>query len=166
MDNSENIEEINLFDRENYDVASFDDEIRVDRNCKALLQEFHKYLLTDQKLEPLQAGMMASGADFFIRDFMVDQQRTNIFDISPDLVRRFAGNWYIITTLEPNMTELKDMLKGVESFYSFCATKKVVAADLAAKVSEMCQQHDFYQQRIESFHDISGDGFIAWNKVC
>ena len=166
MSHSDPAEEINLYDRKNYDIGSLDDEIRIDKTCKALLQDFHKYLLNDQKLPPLKAGMMASGADFYLRDFMVDQLRTNIFDISPTLIRRFAGNWYIITTLEPNMTELKDILTGVSSFYAFCADKKVVDSDVATAVTEACQQHDFYRQRIESFHTISGDGFIAWNEVC
>ncbi len=166
MDNNENSEEINLYDSENYHIESFDDEIRIDKICKALLQDFHKHLLNEKKLSPLKAGMMASGADFYLRDFMIDQQRANIFDVSADLVRRFGGNWYIITTLEPNMTELKDILSGVSSFYAFCVEKKVVDEETAAAVAEACQQHDFYEQRIESFHDISGDGFIAWNKVC
>ena len=166
MNNSVESEEINLYDKENYHVESFDDEIRIDKTCKALLQDFHKYLLNDQKIAPLKAGMMAGGADYYLRDFMVDQQRANIFDASADLVRRFAGNWYIITTLEPNMTELKDILAGVSEFYTFCAEKKVVPVDISAAITEACQQHDFYQQRIESFHDITGDGFIAWNKIC
>ncbi len=166
MNSSEESEKINLYDKENYHVKSFDDEIRIDKTCKALLQDFHKYLLNDKKIAPLKAGMMAGGADYYLRDFMVDQQRANIFDTSADLVRRFAGNWYIITTLEPNMTELKDILTGVSEFYAFCAEKKVVPADVAAAISDACQQHDFYHQRIESFHDITGDGFIAWNKIC
>jgi len=166
MDTSENNVEINLYDRDIYHIESFDDEIRIDKTCKSLLQDFHKYLLADKKLTPLKAGTMASGADFYLRDFMVDQQRTNIFDVSADTVRHFAGNWYIITTLEPNMAELKDILTGVSGFYAFCAEKKAVTAEIASAVAEACQQHDFYHQRIETFHNITGDGYIAWNKEC
>ncbi len=166
MDRTKESDEINLFDREHFHIKSFDDEIRVDKNCKALLQIFHKHLLDDKKFEPLQAGLLASGADYYLRDFMVDQQRTNIFDVSADLVKRFAGNWYIITTLEPNLTELRDILAGVSHFYSFCAEKEVVPTETAAAVTEACQQHDFSPQRIETFHAISGDGFITWNAVC
>jgi hypothetical protein len=166
MNNSEISKEINLYDRENYHIESFDDEIRIDKTCKVLLQEFHKYLLNDKKIAPLKAGTLAGGADYFLRDFMIDQQRTNIFDVSADLVRRFAGNWYIITTLEPNLTELKDLLDGVSEFYAFCREKKIVTADTAIAVADACQQHDFYHQRIESFHAITDDGFIAWNKIC
>ncbi len=162
----ENGEEINLYDRENYNIGTFDDEIRIDNNCKALLQQFHKHLLDEKKIAPLQAGMLASGADFYLRDFMIDQKRANIFSASADSVRRFAGNWYIITTLEPNMVELKGILNGISSFYSFCAEKKVIKPETAAAIAAACQQHEFYAERIESFHAISGDGFMDWNKMC
>jgi len=85
-----------LFDSKKYAIETFDDELRVDNLCKELLQQYHQYLLNNNDISQIQAGSHASGADYFLRDFMIDNRRTNIIDISPELIHSFAGNWYII----------------------------------------------------------------------
>jgi len=152
--------------RKNYSIKSLEDEIKADNNCKVLLQLFHEYLLKNKSIIPIEAGSIASGTDYFLRDFMIDNRRTNIFDISPELVRSFAGNWYIINTIEPNMAELKSILTGISYFYSFCAEKKIVSQEIAIKVHQTCTRSDYYHKRIENFHNITGDGYIAWNSEC
>ena len=167
MDNTENkSKQIDPFNQKNYSIETLDDEIRVDQICKVLLKEYHQYILKNKAIPPLEAGSMASGADYYLRDFMVDNRRTNIFKISPELIYSFAGNWYIVNTLEPNMVELESILIGIDNFYSFCAEKKMINPAMAEKVSQACSRHDYYQQRIESFNDLSGDGFVAWNSTC
>src|SRR6266568_3016154 len=81
------------------------DELRVDGLCQKLLMRFYFQLLEDG-ISPDQATFLASSADYFIRDFVVAIRERNIFDEHPGLVRQFAGNWYIVNTLEPNMPEL------------------------------------------------------------
>ena len=155
-----------LFDPQKYVIETFDDELRVDELCKVLLQQYHQYLLNNKDIPPIQAGSHASGADYFLRDFMIDNRRTNITDISPELIHSFAGNWYIINTLEPNMEELKNILFGIDFFYRFCAEKKMVAPSLTEKIHQACSRIGYYQERIESFHEISGDGYMVWNSSC
>ncbi|MFK5925685.1 MAG: hypothetical protein QM483_03550 [Desulfuromusa sp.] len=167
MDNMQKkVKPIDPFDQQSYVIDSLEDEIRADNTCKVLLQQFHSYLLKNKLIFPLEAGSMASGADYYLRDFMIDNRRTNIFAISPELVRSFAGNWYIINTLEPNMGELESILIGISHFYRFCAAKKIVNSAIADEIHHACTLTDYYQQRIESFNAISGDGFIAWNSNC
>ena len=161
-----NIEPIDPFSRHIYVIENLEDEIRADRNCKELLQLFHSDLLNNKRVEPLEAGSMASGADYYLRDFMIDNRRTNIFEITPELVLSFAGNWYIISTIEPNMAELESILNGVSHFYRFCAEQELVNPGIAEEVSLTCTRIDYYQQRIDTFNDIAGDGFIAWNSTC
>ena len=159
-------DQIDALNRKSYVIETLEDEIKADNNCKVLLKQFHSYLLNNKNISPIEAGSMASGTDYFLRDFMIDNRRINIFDISPDLVRSFAGNWYITSTLEPNMTELESILAGISHFYSFCAEKNCVKPEIAQKVCQACTQTEYYQQRIENFHNISGDGYIAWNSEC
>ena len=167
MNNSDiKIETCDPLDQKNYSIGSLDDEIRADQISKVLLKQFHQYLLENNEFSPLEAGSMASGADFYLRDFMIDNRRRNIFEISPELINSFAGNWYIVSSLEPNMVELEGILTGIANFYRFCAEKKVINSATAEKVSQACSCHDYYQQRIDSFNDISGDGYTAWNKAC
>jgi len=153
-------------DPETYTIETLDDEIKADTNCKLLLQNFHQYLLNNKDITPLEAGSMAGGADYYLRDYMIDNRRKNIFSISVDLIHGFAGNWYISNTLEPNMTELKSILIGIKNFYDYCAAKELITPTTTIQIAQACTQFDFYQQRIESFNDLTGDGYVDWNKAC
>ncbi len=154
------------FDPENYVIETLEDEIRADQICKELLKLYHQYLLKNKSISPLEAGTHASGADYFLRDFMLDNRRTSPFKLTEDLVHRFAGNWYIISTLEPNIVELKNILAGVSYFADFCVANKMIDQALAKNIIQSCSNMEFYQQRINSFNDLSGDNFTAWNNDC
>jgi len=150
----------------NYQVEDLDSEIRAEQYCAQLLKLFHQHLLQDQGIEPLDAGSRAAGADYFLREFMIGRCRNNIFAATAERVRQFAGNWYIVSTLEPNMTELKSILKGVASFYHYCAGHQLVEQKTAEQIAQTCELHDYFRQRIEDFHNISGNGYNQWNQDC
>ena len=63
-----------------------------------------------------KGNRLANSADYFIRDFVVSIKQRNIFEERPGLVRQFAGNWYIVSNLEPNITELSEHLEGISRF--------------------------------------------------
>ena len=147
-----------------YQVSNFDDEIRVDQLCRALLQDFHQYLL--ERFEPLSAGLKAGAADYFLRDFLIDHQRTHAFALSPARIRAFAGNWYIINNLEPNLEELRGLLDGVAAYCRFCLERDLLDKDLAAAAEQECARHSFFEERIDSFHALVGDGYLAWDRAC
>ncbi len=151
---------------ENYQINNLEDEMRAGQLCKQLLQEYHQDLLQRLKLDPLDAGVQAAGADYFLIDFMIDNQRANIFQIDQRAIERFAGHWYIVSNLEPNLEELAGMLKGIAGFYAFLAKKQLIDFGTSHLVSDCCGQLDLFQARIDSFHAISGDGFSAWEKAC
>ncbi len=153
-------------DKASYSIASLEDEIRVDQRCSAFLKSFHRFLLEEQQLDPLEAGSLAAGADYFLRDFVIDNRRLNIFSVTADLVRSFGGHWYITSNLEPNLAELTAMLMGAESFYRYCSAKNLIDSETAEKISVACHDFDYYTLRIDSFLDLTGDGFIAWAKDC
>lgn len=148
-----------------FEIASLDDEIRVDHLCCEILQRFAAEL-RESGLAPLDAGRLARGADYYIRDFLVADRRANPLVPDPERVRQFGGNWYIITNLEPNIAELADLLAGTTAFYRFLAAKQLVSAEAAEQVAEACTDLAFFKERIESFWNIEGDGFTAWNAAC
>lgn len=155
-----------LHKKSNFQIEDLDSEIRVDQLCTALLKRFHQYLLQQQNLEPLEAGSQAAGADYFLREFLIGNRRQNIFAATEELVRMFAGNWYIVNNLEPNMEELSAMLRGTANFYRYCAEHELVANAETEKIIATCEDTDYFQQRIDDFHDISGDGYKAWVQAC
>lgn len=155
-----------LHTKANYDIASLEDEIRADRHCAALLKKFHHYLLEQQQVEPLEAGTLAAGADYFLREFIIGARRENILDIPAERITQFGGNWYIIRNLEPNMVELTDMVLGTDAFYRYCAALNMIPEATAKEISGECARIDDYEKRIEDFHAISGDGFKEWDRSC
>lgn len=148
-----------------FDIASLEDEIRVDHLCCEILQRFVA-TLRENGVEPLDAGRLTRGADYFVRDFLVADRRTNPLHPDPERIKQFGGNWYIITNLEPNLTELADILAGVTAFYRYLADMKLLKADYAEAMAEACTELSYFKERIEAFWDIEGDGFAAWDAGC
>ncbi|BCR04807.1 hypothetical protein DESUT3_18760 [Desulfuromonas versatilis] len=154
------------FAQENFAIDNLQDEIRVDRLCSDFLRTFYLNQVERCGLGPEQASALAYGADYFLREFIIPDRRENIFQLAPGRVRQFAGNWYIVKTLEPNMKELQGILEGVRAFYEYCQSSGKVSAELLTEIGRDCADLDFYAARIESFWAIEGDGFQSWNRAC
>lgn len=149
-----------------FDIADWKDEARVDALCIELLKTFHQHLGDEQKLEPIKAGELARGADYFLREFVIGDRQDNLLELAPQRVRQFAGHWYIIRTLEPNMTELSSILSGVAAFYAWADATGRVEHWRCQQILTHCQALAEYSKRIDSFWEIRDDGFIAWQNSC
>ena len=152
--------------KNDYNIVSLDDEIRVDRLCVDLVRRFNQQLTQQAGLSAVEAGDICHGADYFLREFIVADRHDNLFDVEAVRVRQFAGHWYIIRTPEPNLTELKSLLKGSAAFYSFLANQGLIQQSVAEEIETACNELDYYQQRIDDFWAIDGDGFDAWRQAC
>lgn len=152
--------------KDQWSIFTLDDEIRVDRLCQSLLKDFHLHLLEEQQLDPLAAGSLTRGADYFLRNFVIDRLRTNIFLISAEQVRGFAGNWYIHQALEPNAKEMDATLQGIAAFYSYCNRQGWIEDYEVKEIEQACEHLDFYRERIDSFHALTGDDYDLWCRVC
>lgn len=148
-----------------YTITDLDSEILVDQRCSALLKQFHQQLI-EQQFDPLLAGKIAHGADYFLRDFIIGDCRENPLTIQPERVRQFAGHWYIIKTLEPNLKELTDILQGIALFYSYLLQKQAISVGDQQHILQLTAELDFYQQRIDDFWSICADGYQQWRDQC
>ena len=146
-------------------TAGFEDDLRVDRLCRELLLRFYEQLLADG-IPPAEATSLAGGADCFLRDFVVDRMRTSPLAGEPGLVRRFAGTWYIITSIEPDAGELCRHLDGVGEFFRFLHQNGLVADAYLEMAAAECADRQWYAGRIRSFLALSGDGYRAWERDC
>ena len=144
---------------------TLEDELRVDNLCKDLLHRFYNESMASG-LSPEEATALASGADYFIRDFVVSIKCRSIFDERPGIVRQFAGNWYIVNTMEPVISEIEGYLAGGKAFYRFLHGHQLISLKFLQAIEAECSQLDYYQSRIESFWDITGDGYHAWEREC
>ena len=146
-------------------ITTIEDEIRVDGLCRDLLMEFYEELQAEGG-DPEVATELARSADYFVRDFIVGFKQWHLFDETRSPVRPFAGNWYIVNTLEPTSGELAKHLAGILAFYRFLARHNLISAGFLERVTAECSDHPFYEERIRSFWAISGDGYYEWERAC
>jgi hypothetical protein len=156
---------LSTIDKKDFDIRTIEDEIRVDGLCRDLLQTFYRHLL-DSDILPVEASALASSADYFTRDFVVAIKQGNILDEKPGIVRQFAGNWYIANTMEPNMRELSGHLAGLKAFYGFLHASGFIGGEYLGAIEGECDDSSYYEQRIESFWKIQGDGYFSWEREC
>lgn len=166
MTRLDSLSETGRFHPELFDIQDLADEIRVDHLCEALLRIFYHHQVDQCSIRPEVAGANARGADYLLREFIIGDRRENLFRIDPIRIRQFAGHWYIIKALEPNLGELRSILQGTAAFYQFLSVCGVLRPQSAAEIERHCQAFDFYQQRIDAFWAIRDGGFAAWRSAC
>ena len=152
-------------DKDAFTPVTQEDFMKVDNLCRALLLNFYEHLQTEG-VSPEEATELAKGADYFVRDFVVDFKALNLFDEQTGIVRQFAGNWYIFNTLEPDIAHLDLHLRGVKAFYRFLCDHRLISAGYLQEIEKECVDLDYYEGRIESFWAIEGDGFLSWEREC
>jgi hypothetical protein len=153
------------YNSSDFDITTLDDELRVDALCRDLLMEFYNELLQAGQDEH-DATQLANSADYFIRDYIIGFRQQNVMEEATGLVRGFAGNWYIVNTLEPTASEIAGHLRGIREFYHFLRRRMIVGDSFLATIDRECSDVDFYTSRIESFWDIKGDGYYQWESEC
>ncbi|WP_136513042.1 hypothetical protein [Geomonas edaphica] len=152
-------------DKRDYVPTTLDDEVRVDKLVSDLLHRFYEEI-QQTGMSPEQATALAGAADYFTRDFVVSIKQRSIFDERAGIVRQFAGNWYIVNTMEPLIDEIEGYLAGVREFYRFLYGHQLISLKFLHAIEAECSELDFYAGRIESFWDIVGDGYLTWEKEC
>ena len=152
-------------DKRDFTPTTLEDEVRVDKLCSDLLHRFYMEL-QETGMSPEEATALAGAADYFIRDFVVSIKGRSIFEERPGIVRQFAGNWYIVNTMEPLATEIEGYLAGVREFYRFLYGHQLITLKFLQAIESECSQLEYYAGRIESFWDIVGDGYRAWEQEC
>ena len=157
--------EVLKVDKREFVPVTLEDELRVDRLCSDLLHRFYCESM-EAGLSPEDATALAGAADYFVRDFVVSIKARSIFEERPGIVRQFAGNWYIVNTMEPLIEEIDGYLAGIKGFYRFLHGHQLISLKFLQAIEAECAEREFYAGRIESFWAISGDGYLAWEKEC
>ncbi len=155
-----------LINSQNYNIDSLETEIRADQHCTQLLKYFHRWLLDEHQFAALEAGQLAAGVDYFLREFLIGAKRLNIFSATADQLRQFGGNWYIISNLEPNTVELDPMLHGTALFYSYLEGLNLFKKIDVKAIDEVAQNGTYFIGRIEDFHQLKDNGYSAWDQAC
>lgn len=148
-----------------FDIATLEDELRVDALCRELLLAFYHERIA-AGMDEHAATLLANSADYFVRDYLIGARQMNVLETAGGDVRRFAGNWYIVNTLEPDINELEGHLRGIREFFRFLAGQQAITPVALAAIENDCLDPIFYRQRIDSFLAIEGDGYYVWESAC
>lgn len=154
-----------VFDHEDFDFETLDEELHVDQQCRSLLQQFFVWL-QQQELTPEQASELAYSADYYLRDYLLDFLRCNPLRPQPGMVRAFAGNWYITRTMEPEYGVLCRHLIAITQLYRYLYELGLISCEALQQIEQETAAQDYYRQRIESFLALAGDGFAEWDQEC
>ncbi|AJE03754.1 hypothetical protein [Geobacter pickeringii] len=154
-----------VVNKDDFAIVSVDDEIRADGLCRKLLSRFY-FSLLEAGMTPEEATALANGADYYVRDFVVGYKHRSLFDERRGIVRQFAGNWYIVNTIEPAVEELAGHLAGTRAFYRFLAERGDISPGFDAVIAGECDDLAYYAGRIRSFWEIEGGGYGEWEREC
>jgi len=153
------------FEHDDFDFATLEEELLVDGRCQQVLKHF--YLNLQQRgMTAERASELAFSADLYLRDYLLDAARQNIIRPEPGIIRKFAASWFITHTLDPEIVLLERHLTAIAELYRYLHRQHLISADELAFLLEETAQVDLYKKRIDSFLNISSDGFVAWDAEC
>jgi hypothetical protein len=153
------------FEHDDFDFTTMEDELRVDELCQSLLKQYYQHLQINGH-SPQHASDLAYAVDFYLRDYVLDFLRQNVVRPQPGIIRRFAGNWYITHTLDPEAGLLEQSLDGIREFYRFLHARHYISREELKWLEAEAADCGYYRQRIENFLAIYGDGYVAWEAEC
>ena len=153
------------FEHDDFDFSTLDDELRVDELCQSLLKQFYQHLQLGGRT-PQQASELAYAVDFYLRDYVLDFARQNVMRPRTGIIRRFAANWYITHTLDPEVAMLERHLEGIREFYRYLHGLHYICREELTWLEKEAAQSEYYRQRIENFLAIYGEGYTAWDAEC
>jgi len=154
-----------VFEHDDFDFNTMEEELRVDELCQSLLKQFYQHLQLGGRT-PQQASDLAYAVDFYLRDYVLDFARQNAMRPQPAIIRRFAANWFITHTLDPEPAMLERHLEGIREFYRYLHSRHYISREELAWLEDEAAQTGYYRSRIEDFLAIYGDGYVAWEADC
>lgn len=153
------------FEHNDFEFDTIDEELLVDERCQQILKQFYLFL-QQQGMPAEQASELAFSADLYLRDYLIDFGRQNIVRPQAGIVTKFAGSWFITHTLDPEMPLLERHLNAIAELYRYMHRQHLISADELSFLLKEAGELEYYRQRIDSFLNLTGAGFAAWDADC
>jgi hypothetical protein len=154
-----------VFERDDFEFDTIDEELQVDGRCQQILKQFYLFL-QQQGMPAERASEYAFSADLYLRDYLIDFGRQNIVRPQPGIVTTFAGSWFITHTLDPDSAMLERHLTAITELYRYMHRQHLISADELDFLLNEAGDLPFYRDRIDSFLNLTGDGFVVWDAGC
>lgn len=153
------------FGHDDFQFDTIDEELLVDERCQQILKKFY-LSLQQQGMSAEHASELAFSADLYLRDYLIDFGRQNIVRPEPGIITKFAGSWFITHTLDPEDGMLERHLVAITELYKFLHHQHLISVDELSFLLKEAGQMEYYRQRIDSFLNLTGEGFASWDAEC
>jgi len=153
------------FEHDDFEFVTMEEELLVDERCQKILKQFYLFL-QQRGMSAEQASELAFSADLYLRDYLIDFGRQNIVCPQPGIVKKFAASWFITHTLDPDIDLLGRHLTAIIELYRYLHRQHFICAAELAFLLQEAGELEYYRQRIDSFLNLAGDGFAAWDAEC
>lgn len=153
------------FEHDDFEFDAIEEELVVDERCQQILKKFYFYL-QNQGMTAENASEYAFSADLYLRDYLIDFGRQNIVRPQPGIITVFGGSWFITHTLDPEFDMLVKHLTAIVELYKYLQSQHFISKEELALLTDEANQHDYFRQRIDSFMNLTGDGFATWDAEC
>lgn len=153
------------FEHDDFEFDTINEELLVDERCQQVLKLFYLHL-QQAGMPPSQASDTAFSADLYLRDYLIDFGHHNIVRPQPGIIRFFAGSWFITHTLDPDFVILERHLTAIAQLYKYLHSQHLISAEELSFLLKEGEELDYYRQRIDSFLNLTADGFSAWDAGC
>lgn len=154
-----------VFEHDDFEFDTMDEELLVDGRCQQILKQFYLFL-QQQGMTAEQASELAFCADLYLRDYLIDFGRQNIVRPKPGIVTIFAGSWFITHMLDPEFAMLERHLTAITELYRYMHRQHLISAEELSYILKEAEELDYFRQRIDSFQNLTGAGFTAWDAEC
>ncbi|MDD2851505.1 MAG: hypothetical protein PHY09_06320 [Desulfuromonadaceae bacterium] len=153
------------FENDDFEFDTIAEELQVDGRCQQILKQFYLFL-QQQGMSAERASELAFCCDLYLRDYLIDFGRQNIVCPRTGIITIFAGSWYITHTLDPEFAVLERHLLAIMELYRYMNRQHLISADELAFLQQEAGELEFFRQRIDSFLNLTGDGFVEWDAGC
>lgn len=153
------------YEHDDFEFETIEEELLVDERCQQILKQFYLFL-QQQGMVAEHASELAFSADLYLRDYLIDYGRQNIVRPHPGIVTKFAASWFITHTLDPDFAILERHLTALSELYRYMHRQHLISAEELSFLLDEAGRREFYQQRINSFMNLTGAGFAEWDAAC
>ena len=129
-----------------------------------LLESWQRHLTNKLGLPGEEISAWRPLLQTFIFNYLVGYEGKLATDVDKKahIVRQYLGNFYPRKFMDCNLGSLYQALKGTASFYVYLYHLGLIDLDKAAGVVKVCEDNEFFRDRLEGYFRAEGDEMREW----
>ncbi|MGD2250122.1 MAG: hypothetical protein PVF58_17095 [Candidatus Methanofastidiosia archaeon] len=103
-------------------------------------------------------------AIFFVMDYLFTYESVeSVLEVSGDTIRVFLGNWYIRKFLITPLSEIKEILRALNNFFTFLEAKGFISEVDLEELKGVCKDVSWFEMQLKTYFSADDDKkFCEW----